>query len=138
MLPMMDDNNSDNNLDDDNPLDTYDSAAYDSVKRILRRHDLEKHHTITYNIVCPKCANQMVRRFEDGCLLTYPWELKWYWWCMCGYALTGGFMNGEDETKIAEEEWRRLNGKSIPDWLDKSAAECLADFRPRTRKRSLR
>lgn len=124
MLPM---------TNDDNPTEEYEEPI--KIRRIKILRDFAP---VTGNVVCKRCKNQMVRRFEKGCLLTYPWQLKWYWWCMCGYALDGGLNTGENEADIAEDEWRKVNGKPKIKCLDTDSLDAVADIRARRRERPFR
>ena len=63
---------------------------------------------------CPKCGKQMIRRYRDYVLLTYPVQRPWDWWCGCGYSEEGGIELDKTEDQIVREQWEIVNDASVP------------------------
>jgi hypothetical protein len=63
---------------------------------------------------CPKCGKQMIRRYRDYILCTYPPQLVWYWWCGCGHIEPGGVEGTPLPEETAQQEWERANDAALP------------------------
>ena len=62
--------------------------------------------------MCPKCNSQMIKRYENRVLTTYPPQYPWYWWCGCGHEEGGGIERCTTEEEAAMMSWKAVNDSS--------------------------
>jgi len=60
---------------------------------------------------CPACNKLMIKRMSteiDNVIDGMPAK-EWWWFCNCGYKMTGGVLRGMPELTFCKREWERVN-----------------------------
>ena len=56
---------------------------------------------------CTKCNSNMIKRYENRVLCSYPPQYPWYWWCKCGNKEQGGTERGTTTEELYDIKWKQ-------------------------------
>jgi len=71
-----------------------------------------------YNIkTCPKCGKNMIRKYMDITLTSYPPLFHWQWWCACGHEENGGVDVIMYPQELDRQRWLEANRMSATSFV---------------------